>query len=154
MVVNDFKKQHLQTHLLELCHWIEQFQVIGVEYAGPLYYWISPIKEGKAYILLFSCSLTRVIHLQLLKEQTTKEFIRSLELLIVRRGHPRTIYSDNARTFIAAASSIKKVVKNGTVHNFLAHQDIKWKFNLSRAPWWCGQFERLIGLTKNTMERI
>ena len=50
------------------------FQVIGVDYAGPLYYRISRTKEEKAYILLFSCSLTRAIHLQPLKEQTTKEF--------------------------------------------------------------------------------
>ena len=42
-------------------------------------------------------------------------------------------------------------MKNETVHNFLAHQEIKWKFNLSRFPWWGGQFERLFGLTKNTM---
>ena len=127
------------------------FQVIGVEYAGPLYYRISPTKKGKVYILLFSCSLTRVIHLQPLKEQTTNEFIRSLKLLIARRGRPRSIYSDNARTLTAAASSIKKVVKNETVYNFLAHPEIKWKFDLSRAPWLDGQFERLIGLTKNIM---
>ena len=49
------------------------FQVIGVDYAGPLYYRISPTKEGKAYILLISCSLSRVIHLQPLKEQTTDD---------------------------------------------------------------------------------
>ena len=120
------------------------FQVIGVDSAGPLYYRISPTKEGKAYILLFSCSLTRAIHLQPLKEQTTNEFIRSLKLLIARSGRPQTIYSDNAKTFTAAASWIKKVVKNESVHNFLAHQEIKWKFNLSRAPSWGGQFERLI----------
>ncbi len=23
---------------------------------------------------------------------------------------------------------------------------IKWQFNLSRAPWWGGQFERMVGL--------
>ena len=40
--------------------------------------------------------------------------------------------------------------KNETVYNFLAHQEIKWKFKLSRAPWWGGKFERLTGLTKNT----
>ena len=100
---------------------------------------------------MFSCSLTRAIHLQPLKEQTTKEFTRSLKLLIARHIRPQTIYPDNAKTFTAAASWIKKVVKNETVHNFLAHQEIKWKLNLSRAPWWGRQFERLIGLTKNTI---
>ena len=106
------------------------FQVIGVDYTCPLYYRIYPTKEGKAYILLISCSLTRVIHLQPLKEQTTDEFIGSLKLLIARCGRPQTIYSDNAKTVTAAASWIKKVVKNETVHNFLAHQEIKCKFNV------------------------
>ena len=60
------------------------------------------------------------MHLQLLKEQTTNEFIRLLKLLIARCGRPQTIYySDNAKTFTAVASWIKKVVKNETVHNFL-----------------------------------
>lgn len=106
------------------------FQVIGVDYADPLYYRISPTKEGKAYILLFSCNLTRALHLQPLKEQTTNEFIRSRKPLIARRGRPQTIYSDNTKTFIAAVSWIKKVVKNVTVQNLLAHQEIKWKVNL------------------------
>ena len=30
----------------------------------------------------------------------------------------------------------------------MANQTIEWRFNLSRAPWWGGQFERLIGLFK------
>ena len=99
----------------------------------------------------FDQSNSSAVKTILLKEQTTREFIRSLEILIARRDRPQNIYSDNAKTFTAAASWIKKVVKNETVHNFLAHEEIKWKFNLSRAPWWGGQFERLIGLTKNTM---
>ena len=54
--------------------------------------------EKKAYILLFTCSLTRAIHLELLPDQTTNEFIRALNRLIARRGCPETIYSDNAKT--------------------------------------------------------
>ena len=42
-------------------------------------------------------------------------------------------------------------MKNKTVYNVLAHPEIKQKFNLSGATWWGGQFERLIGLTKNAM---
>ena len=36
-------------------------------------------------------------------------------------------------------------------NDYLAHQDIKWQFNLSRAPWWGGQFERIIGLVKQSL---
>ena len=36
---------------------------------------------------------------------------------------------------------------------FLTQQGIEWKFNLSRAPWWGGQFERLIGLVKGSLHK-
>ena len=71
------------------------FEVLGVDFAGPMAYKLSPKKEGKAYILLFMCSLSRAIHLELLPNQTTEEFIRSLKRLIARRGRPRIIFSDN-----------------------------------------------------------
>ena len=56
------------------------FHVTGVNFAGSLYYKISPTKEGKTYTLLFSCSLTGAIHLQTLKEQRANKFIQSLKL--------------------------------------------------------------------------
>ena len=38
--------------------------------------------------------------------------------------------------------------KDEELNEFLCNQSISWQFNLSRAPWWGGQFERLIGLVK------
>ena len=38
--------------------------------------------------------------------------------------------------------------KDEELNEFLCNQSISWQFNLSRAPWWDGQFERLIGLMK------
>ena len=32
--------------------------------------------------------------------------------------------------------------------------EINWKFNLSHALWWCGQFERLIGVVKLAMHNF
>lgn len=37
------------------------FQVLGVDYASPIPYKINK-REGKAYIVLYACSLTRAIH--------------------------------------------------------------------------------------------
>ena len=34
------------------------FEVLGVDFAGPIAYKLSPKMDGKAYILLFACSLT------------------------------------------------------------------------------------------------
>ena len=42
-------------------------------------------------------------------------------------------------------------MKDQRIYGFLAQQGIEWKFNLSRAPWWGGQLERLIGLVKGSL---
>ena len=43
-------------------------------------------KENKLQILLFTCSLSRTIHLELVPDQTTEEFARDFKRLIARRG--------------------------------------------------------------------
>ena len=63
------------------------YQVIGVDYAGK-----SRGQNGKAYVLLYSCSLTRCIYINLLPSLELTEFILSLKRFIVRRGRPDRIY--------------------------------------------------------------
>jgi hypothetical protein len=52
---------------------------------------------------------------------------------------------------VAAEKWLKTVQKDENVQNVLAVTEIHWQFNLSRAPWWGGQFERLIGLVKRAL---
>ena len=127
----------------------DPFSVIGVDFTGPVkYLQRKSKKEQKAYIVIYSCSLTRAVFLELLPSLETGEFIKSLKRLIARRGRPTKIYSDNGKTFIAAANWLKIVRKDERLNIFLATHEITWQFNLSRAPWWGGQFERLIGVMK------
>ena len=62
------------------------FEVIGTDYAGPIYYKTKKTSELEAYILLFSCSVTRAVHIELVSSLTTTEFIKSFKRLISRRG--------------------------------------------------------------------
>ena len=129
----------------------EAFEVVGVDFAGPLKYRKSKKQEGKAYLIVYSCSLTRALHLEVLTSMETTEFIGSLKRFIARRGRPKKIYSDNGRTFVAAAKWLRTVMSDERVSNLLARGEIKWQFNLSRAPWWGGQFERMVGLIKQSL---
>ena len=104
--------------------------------------------EGKAYVLLYACSLTRALFLDLLPSLETTEFLASFKRFIARRGRPQKVYSDNGKTFVGAVKWIKQVMRDEKFQNFLAHQAIQWQFNLSHAPWWGGQFERMAGLSK------
>jgi uncharacterized protein YwbE len=45
-------------------------------------------------------------------------------------------------------------MKDEKVSGHMARQEIEWRFNLSRAPWWGGQFERLVGLVKAAMYKV
>ena len=124
------------------------FQVIGVDFTGPIRCTPRVKTESKAYLAVYACSLPRAVHLDLLKSLETSEFIASLKRFIARRGRPEMIYSDNGSTFKATEKWLNKVQQDERFHELLASLTIKWQFNLSRAPWWGGEFERLIGLFK------
>ena len=92
------------------------FQVVGVDFAGPIKYHVTKKTEGKAYITLFMCSLTRALYLELSKSMETSEFLRSLKRLVARKGRPEKIYSDNAKTFVAAAKWLRQVQRDEQGH--------------------------------------
>ena len=124
------------------------YQIIGIDYAGAIRYRKSKGKEGKAYILLYACSLTRGVFLDLMPNMEMTECLHSLQRFIARRGRPERIYSDNGSTFTAAERWIKLVKQDEKLQDYLSRNGITWQFNLSHAPWWGGQFERLVGLVK------
>ena len=72
------------------------FQVVGIDYAGPIKYRSKGKPEDKAYILVYTCRLTRAFYLQVLPNMETPEYLRNLKRFIVCRGRPRKVYSDNA----------------------------------------------------------
>ena len=47
-------------------------------------------------MLLFVCSLSKAVHLELTFSLATLELMKSFNKLIARRGKPRAIYFDNA----------------------------------------------------------
>ena len=77
------------------------FKVIGADYASPIYFKTKSKIKVKICILLFTCSVSRAIHLEILTNQITLEFIKALKRLIARRGRPQIIYSDSAKTMMA-----------------------------------------------------
>ena len=110
------------------------FQVIGVDYAGPIKYKKRGKVESKAYIVLYACSLCHALHLDLVSSLETQEFILSLKTFIARKGRPDKVYSDNGSTFVGAAGWLRKTMSDEKFSQFLAQNEIVRQFNLSRAP--------------------
>ena len=129
------------------------FSTVGIDFAGPLY---CKTKKGmtKCYIALFSCGITRAIHLELVYDLSTPTFICCLRRFCARRGTPSIIVSDNARTFKAAHKLLKKLKTDQTFEGFIGNKRIEWKFNLERSPWWGGHFERMVGQVKRCLRKV
>ena len=131
------------------------YQVVGLDFAGSIVYKESEKVCGKAYILLFTCSLTRALCLELLPDQSLELILPTLKRFFARRGRPDKIYSDDFSTFVAASRwLLKKAMRNEKVHDYLSSNNIKWQFNLSRAAWWGGQLERMVGPTKQALFKV
>ena len=58
--------------------------------------------------------------------------------LVAKRLKSQIINSDNAKPFTTAEKWIKKINKDEHFKDYHAREEIIWKFNLAKAPWWSG----------------
>ena len=122
------------------------FANVGCDYFGPF-----QVKRGrgreKRYGCIFTCLTTRAIHLEVTPALDTDSFINCLTRFIARRGKPDLIRSDNGTNFVGAERELKEEVKrlnSGALHDKLANDGIKWKFNPPAASHMGGVWEQQI----------
>ena len=123
---------------------------------GPLY-----IKENnvptKVWICLFSCLVTRAVHLELVQDMSARTFILCLRRFIAIRGAPKEVISDNAKHFKLTSETLpliwKKTIHNSDVQNYVSNEGIKWIFNVELAPWMGGFYERMVGIVKRSLRK-
>ena len=132
----------------------QAFEITGVDFAGPIY--VKPDNK-KAYIALFTCAVTRAVHLELVSDLTTDAFLLALKRFIARRGICSVIYSDNAKTFKKAEKDLKflwTLMKGKEIQELFADKRIVWKYIVERAAWWGGMWERLVRSVKTCLRKI
>ena len=129
------------------------FAATGVDFAGPFLFKTENRETLKAFIIVFTCAATRAVYLKLCKDETAEEFQHALKEFVVRRGTPNLLVSDNAKTFHATSNWLKKIKAEEHLFKYMNAQRIDWRFNFSRAPWWGGFFERLVGVMKTSLSK-
>ncbi len=130
------------------------FTYTGVDFAGPLHVKEANDTSSKVWISLFTCCVTRAVHLDLVQDLSAPSFLRCLKRFTARRGIPTKMVCDNGKTFKATAKILHSIVSHGEVQRYVTGLGIKWVFNLPKAPWWGGVFERLIRSTKRCLRKI
>lgn len=138
------------------------FLITGIDFAGPFSIKVARIRKPivtKGYICLYVCLSTKAIHIELVSDLTTKEFLNSLRRFIARRGKCSEIFSDNGTTFQGAKNELNalhKMFKNDfeNISNFLSVEGIQWKFIVPNAPHWGGIWESSVKLVKHHLKRV
>ena len=132
----------------------EPFSNVGLDFAGPLWIKSSHNEMIKCFISLFTCCVTRAVHLELVEDMGVQTFIRCFKRFTARRGVPVLVVSDNAQTFKAMDRHLLKLYNHPEVRAEFEKKKVEWRFILERASHWAGFYERLVGSTKRCLKKV
>ena len=135
------------------------FTYCGVDYFGPWY-----VKEGhkelKRYGVLFTCLVTRAIHLEVANSLETDSYINTLRCFICTRGPVRQMRSNNGSNFIGARRELKEALAEmhqDQVKTEMLKENCDWlevKFNIQSASHMGGIWERQIRSDRSVLSAL
>ena len=104
---------------------------------GPFYIKDAKGQIEKHYGLIFTCLVTRCVHLEAFPGLNTDTFLNAYRRVVSRRCQPATMLSDNGKIFIGASEELKRSVKrldNDKIYKAMAATNTTWKFNPPYGP--------------------
>ncbi|UYV80780.1 hypothetical protein LAZ67_19001720 [Cordylochernes scorpioides] len=94
------------TPTLQTCRLPAPITFTGLDAFGPFTVTVGRRHE-KRWVIIFTCLVTRAIHLEVGHALSTDEFMMGLSRFIDTRGRPDTIYSDNGTKFVRESKELK-----------------------------------------------
>ncbi|XP_062588283.1 uncharacterized protein LOC134249947 [Saccostrea cucullata] len=132
------------------------FTRLGMDFFGPF-----EVKQGrstlKRYGVIFTCLVTRAIHLELAFSLDTDSCINAIRRFIARRGIPAFIRSDNGTNLVGAAKEMSEEIQRWNlhqIHEFMLQKKIQWEFNPPAASHFGGVWERLIRSVRKVLYSV
>lgn len=133
---------------------LKPFEVSGVDYTGNILITNKETKLlDKYYVVLFTCAMSRAVHLELVTNLSAESFINAFRRFIARRGCPKLMISDNATNFTSSSKLIQEMFDKTDINVTLDENACKWQFIPARSPHFGGFYERLIGIVKSCLKK-
>ena len=89
------------------------FTNAGVDFFGPMFVVVGQRRE-KRYGCLFTCFVTRAVHLEIAHRLDTNSFIMAFRRFIAIRGTPAVVFSDNSTILVAGEREMRAGMDNLT----------------------------------------
>ena len=132
------------------------FTYVGADYFGPIMV-KNKGKVEKRYGCLFTCLVTRAVHLEVSRSLDVDSFLLALRRLISRRGKMKEVFSDNGTNFRAGNRELRAALRQwnlSKIEDKLTQDNIQWHFLPPSSPHFGGAWERLVRSTKRAMEAV
>ena len=132
------------------------FTYVGVDYFGPFNV---KYRRGtvKRYGCLFTCLVTRAVHIEIAHSLDSDGFIMALHRFMARRGKPSKIVSDNGTNFVGAEKELAdevKTINSKRLRDEMLMEAIDWQFIPPHAPHMGGVWERIVKSVKNVLRQL
>ena len=129
------------------------FEITGVDFTGVLY--VKTLQgEDKVYICLFTCGLTRAVHLEVVTDLNVETFMQAFRTFVYHKSLPQVMILDNASTYTSVAIELEQLLNSTKLNETLSLRGVRWQFIPKRAPWYGGFWEQLMGMTKSTIKKV
>ena len=130
---------------------IKPFQHTGVDFTGHL--WVKDIegKDAKMYILLFTCLNVRAVHIELVPDMSTLQFVLAFTRFTNIYGIPSHLYSDNAKSFVAGGEILQRALLSDEYKSKYEAFDIQHVKIPLYSAWVGSTWERLIRTVKSCL---
>jgi hypothetical protein len=113
--------------------------------------------QSKRWAILFTCLVTRSIHIELVESMSSSAFVNALRRFVSIRGKVRIVRSDRGTNFIGATDDMKidtVNVEDKTLKQFMYNSGTTWIFNPPHASHFGGAWERMIGMVRKILDSM
>ncbi|KHJ86284.1 integrase core domain protein [Oesophagostomum dentatum] len=145
-----FKYPHMGPLPAERVTQSPPFAFTGVHLMGPLNIKNVMNEDEKRYVALFTCLVTRMVHLEVTTDLSARSFLLVFKRFVSRRGVPVKIISDNGTNFRLSETILRQSdpPRSSEFSLFMAKHGIQWSFIPPASPWMGGAWERMVGTVK------
>ena len=134
---------------------LQAFVRSSVDYGGPFITIQGRGKRrAKRYLCLFTCLLSRAVHLEMAYSLDTNSFLNCYNRFCDRRGQPQEMLSDNGTNFVGAKRELEEIFNEASREEIKQRTKAKWQFNPPSAPHFGGVHEALVKSAKRAIYAI
>ena len=137
------------------------FSYVGVDVFGPWTIVTRKTRGGSAnskrWAVIFSCLVTRSVHIEVIEELSSSSFINALRRFISYRGPVVEFRSDRGTNFVGATKDLKIDainIEDEPVNKYLLKNNTVWRFNAPHSSHMSGPWERMIGIARRILESM